>query len=402
VPQFRYRARDKAGALIIGETEAKSEDELKESLSSEGMIPLSVKKKGGFSIDAIKSLFSRVKDEELMVFVRQFYTLFKAGISMNTIFTTLIKQSKDGTLRNALVRIRSDVTSGSTLAKAFGKHPKVFNELFVAMLMAGEEAGILEDVLKQLSTLLQKEFEIKKNIKSATLYPKIVVTVLVGVVIFMMMVIIPKFMAFYNYYDATLPLPTLMLISISNFFRNFWYIALVAFGVGILFSHRYLSTKTGRFKFDRMRLNLPVFGALNHKVANARFGHIMSSLYRSGLAMPRCLEVVANVIGNEAFARQVRQVRDDVQKGATLSEAMSRQVYFEIAMVETAAVGERSGSLDDMLSTVADHYDLEVSHTIKNLTTLLEPIMLVAIFGMVLLVALAIFLPIWNISSIVG
>lgn len=403
MPTYRYKARDKSGELITGEIEAISAEELKESLYREGMIPISVMTAGSsFSLDAITSKFHRVKDEDMMIFVRQFYTLFKAGVSMDTILATLSKQITSAPLLNAVVRARSDIAAGATLAQAFGRHPTVFNELFVSMLSAGEEAGILEKVLKQLSELIQKEYEIRKNVKSATLYPKIIITVLIGAVTFLMMFVIPKFTVFYAKYGAELPLPTKIMIGASDFFRGYWYIALgIVVALYVLY-RKYNATPSGRMKLDRLRFQIPVFGSLNLKVANARFGHIMSALYSSGLAMPRSLEVVANIIGNEAYAREVRQIRDDIHRGATLSEAMQRRTYFPPVVVETTAVGERAGALDEMLATVADHFDLEVSHMIKNLTTLLEPLLLVGIFGMVALLALAIFLPIWNLSRVVG
>lgn len=208
MPIFRYKARDKSGVLVSGEIEASSSEGLKESLFREGMIPLVVRRKGaGISADAIRMYLYRTKDEDLMIFVRQFYTLFKAGVSMDTIFGTMSKQVSSSILRNAIIRIRSDIASGATLAQAFGRHPHIFDELFVAMLAAGEEAGILEDVLKQLSELLQKEFEIRKSVKGATLYPKIILTVLIGAIVFLMSFVVPKFTEFYGRYNAELPLP---------------------------------------------------------------------------------------------------------------------------------------------------------------------------------------------------
>ncbi|MBU4484137.1 type II secretion system F family protein, partial [bacterium] len=190
--------------------------------------------------------------------------------------------------------------------------------------------------------------------------------------------------------------------NVSKFTRAYWYLVLGAMG-GIYFAFmRYHKSRTGKLKLDQLKFQLPVFGDLTMKIANSRFGHILSALYKSGLPMPRCLEVVAKVVGNEAFSREVLRIRDNIQKGATLSEAMARESLFPPVMVETTAVGERAGSLDEMLDTIADHYDLEISHTIKNLTTLLEPLLLVGIFGMVTVLALAIFLPIWNLSQVVN
>ncbi len=404
MPTFYYRARDKEGKLVSGEVEASSAEELKEGLFHEEMIPLVVRelKVGGISIEAVTRIFKRVKHEDLMVFTRQFYTLFKAGVSMDTILSSMAKQVGSVVLKNALVRVRADVAAGATLAQALARHPRIFDELYTSMIAAGEEAGILEDVLRQLSTLLEKDFEIKKGVKNAMLYPKIVITVLVLAIGFLMTYVVPKFTAFYGHYGAALPLPTLILITASNFVRGYWYVVLGVITLAIILFVRYYRTKTGRYKIDSFRLQMPVFGQLNQKVAAARFSRILAALYKSGLHMPRCLEVVAGVIGNEAFAREVREVKDDIQKGATLSESMGRRKYFPGVMVETASVGERAGALDELLTTIVDHYDLEVSYTVKNLTTLLEPLLLIGIFGMVLLLALAIFLPIWNMSSVIS
>jgi len=349
----------------------------------------------------ITDFFKRVRHEDLMIFTRQFYTLFKAGVSMDTILSSMSKQISSKALRNALIKIRSDVGAGSTLSQAFSRHPTIFNELYVSMLVAGEEAGILEDVLKQVTTLLEKDFEIQKGVKNATLYPKIVLTVLVLAVVFLMSYVVPKFSSFYGHYSAELPLPTLILISISNFVRNFWFIVLGIVGAVFFLFGRFYRTKTGKYKIDKLRFQIPVFGMLNQKVANARFARILAALYRSGLRMPRCLEVVANVIGNDAFAREVMELRDYIQKGATLSEAMAKETYFPGIIIETTSVGERAGALDELLMTIAEHFDLEVQYNIRNLTALLEPLLLIGIFGMVLLLALAIFLPIWNMSTVV-
>ena len=401
---FYYRARDQSGVLVTGEIEAASAEELKDGLFHEGMIPLQVKEltKNGFSLEAISELFNRVTAEELMVFTRQFHTLFKAGVSMDTILVTMAQQVKGSKLAHALIRIRADLSAGASLAQAFGRHPKIFSELYTSMLAAGEEAGILEKVLGNLSELLQKEFEIQKNIKGAVLYPKIVVVVLILAIAFLMTFVVPQFIGFYGRYGADLPLPTKILIGASTFTTKYWYIALSSVGTVIFLWRRFYNTNVGRLKVDKLRFTLPVFGALNMKVANARFGHITSALYSSGLAIPRCLEVVAKVIGNVAYGLEVRKICDEIKRGATLSEAMSRQNYFSPVIIETTAVGEKTGALDEMLSAVASHYDLEVNHTVKNLTTLLEPVMLVGIFAVVALLALAIFLPIWNLSDAIG
>jgi len=404
MPTFRYKARDKDGILITGEIEANSAEELKEGLFREKMIPIDVREvtSTSFSFKDITQWFNRVKPDEIMLFTRQFYTLFKAGVSMDTILATMVKQLQGNTLCNALIRVRSDVASGASLAQAFGRHPRIFNEMYVSMLAAGEEAGILEEVLSNLSGLLQKDYEIQKSVKGATLYPKIVLFVLTAAIIFLMTFVIPKFVQFYGRYGAELPLPTQILIGFSSFMRNYWYVMLGVVLIIVISYKRFYATKVGRLKIDTLRFKMPVFGQLFLKVSNSRFGHILSALYSSGLSMPRSLEVVSNVIDNYAYALEVKKVKEGIQKGSSLSEALAEQTYFPPVVVETTAVGERAGALGEMLSTVAEHYDIEVAQTVKNLTTLLEPILLVGIFGMVTLLALAIFLPMWNMSSVIG
>lgn len=404
MPVYVYRARNEKGELVSGQLEAEDAGSVKKMLFEQGLIPLSARagSLGGLTLASINQLFIHVKAEEMIVFTRQFYTLFKAGVSIDIILRTLSKQIRNKPLQEAVEQVQKDVAGGSSLSQAFAKHPRVFNELYVSMIQAGEDAGILEHTLNELTRLIEKEDEIKRSVKSATLYPKIVIGVLLLSVFALMTIVVPKFTQFYTHYGSDLPTPTQIMITTSNFMRSYWYVLLLAGGVMMWLYNRYYSTKSGRFAIDTLRFKLPVFGFLLTKICNARFSHILSALYRSGFPMPRALDVAARVIGNEAFALQVLHIRDSIQKGSSLADAMSREELFPPIMIETTAVGERTGALDDMLQALATHYDLEVSHTIKNLTTLLEPVLLIFIFGMVTTLALSIFLPIWQMSSIVS
>lgn len=401
--RFSYRARDEKGALVTGEVESASADVVMEELGQRGMVPLQVNeiKAGSISLEGISRWFNRVKAEELMVFTRQFYTLFKAGVSIDTILDTLTKQSLGKAMAEAIEQIRNDVRKGASLSQAFRQHPHVFDELYVSMVAAGEEAGILEQTMAELVKLIEKEDSIRRSIKSAMFYPKIVVFVLVCSVVTLMAFVVPKFESFFAHFKAELPLPTRIVIASSHFIRDYWYIAALIVGVLWFLFRRYSMTKSGRYTLDRLKFQLPVFGPLNLKVACARFGHILGALYKSGLPMARGLDVVANVIGNEAYAMEVKLIRDDLQRGMGLAESMRQRSYFPQIVIETTAVGERTGALDEMLEAIAEHFDLEVTHTIKNLTALLEPILLVGIFAVVAVVALAIFLPIWGMSEAV-
>ncbi|OGQ47882.1 MAG: hypothetical protein A3H42_03170, partial [Deltaproteobacteria bacterium RIFCSPLOWO2_02_FULL_46_8] len=397
-----YRARDQRGILVTGHLEGLASEIIKGVLSEQGLIPLSVKlvQRKSEWIPQIR-FFKKVKDEEIVLMTRQFYTLFKAGMSMESLLGTLSRQTKNKTLQETLQRIQTDISQGSTLAKAFAKHPKIFNDLYISMLQAGEEAGILEMVLKNLAELLQKEVEIKAGVKSATLYPKIVIVVLTVAITVMLTWVIPEFAKFYAHYKATLPLPTRILLGMSHILRYYgWIVALIGIGIYLIL-HRYYQPPRGKFRIDQFRWNLPVFGSLSQKIANSRFAYILAALYQSGLSITKSLGLVEKVIDNEVMAKDMRLIRAQIEKGQSIAESMRGATSFTPMLIEATAIGEKTGSLDDMLHSLGEHYDIEIHHMIKNLTTLLEPLLLVLIFGMVALFALAIFLPIWNLSGAV-
>lgn len=401
---FNYRARDSQGILVTGHQDALTSDEVKEFLANQGLIPISVSK-GGQSWDfpGVQRFFQkRVKSDEILVMTRQFHTLFKAGMSMEGVLGTLERQTANKTLKEALQRIRANVSSGTSLSKAFGEYERIFGELYVSMLAAGEEAGILQEVLVNLCELLEKEMMIKSSVKSAILYPKIVIFVLVVASVVIMTFVVPKFASFYAHFKAELPLPTRILMGMSHLLTDYWYVALSASLLGWLAYHKYARTVRGRVKVGAFQLKMPVFGPLNVKVSNARFCHILSALYRSGLPINRCLEITARTIENGAFLRDIEVLIGEVTQGRMISEGMKACHYFTPVIIDATAVGETTGALDEMLGAIGGHYDVEVQHTVKNLATLLEPFLLIVIFGMVTLFALAIFLPIWSMSSIVN
>lgn len=402
MPLFSYRARDQRGILVTGYLEGLASEIIKGVLSEQGLIPLSVKlvQRKSEWIPQF-SFFKKVKDEEIVLMTRQFYTLFKAGMSMESLLGTLSRQTKNKTLQETLQRIQTDISQGSTLAKAFAKHPKIFNDLYISMLQAGEEAGILEMVLKNLAELLQKEVEIRAGVKSAMLYPKIVIFVLTIAISVMLVWVIPEFAKFYAHYKATLPLPTRILLGMSHILRYYgWIVALLGIGIYVVL-HRYYQTPRGKFRIDQFRWKMPVFGSLSQQIANSRFAYILAALYQSGLSITKSLGLVEKVIDNEVMAKDMRLIRAQIEKGQSIAESMRGATSFTPMLIEATAIGEKTGSLDDMLHSLGEHYDIEIHHTIKNLTTLLEPLLLVLIFGMVALFALAIFLPIWNLSGAV-
>lgn len=400
---FTYKARDMNGLVVMGQIDGDTIEVIRDKLAERGLIPISVSKGANrIAQEAnLKNLFQTVSNEELMLFTRQVHTLFKAGMDIETLLSTLAAQTRNKFFADSINRIKTDVAAGSSLSRAFGQHPKVFNELYTNMLATGEEAGILDQSLAQLCTLIEKEYTLKSSVKSAMLYPKIVIFVLCGAFITMMTFVVPKFAKFFAHFNAELPLPTRLMIGMSEFLVNYWYIALMAFG-GLVFAFKkWTSTTKGRFIWDKLKWKLPIFGPLGQKVANARFANIIASLYKAGLPITRGLEITSKTIGNEVFSQEVMTVKADVEKGKSISEAMRDKGNFSPLIVEATAIGEKSGALDEMYTAIGGHYDQEVQHTLKNLTTLIEPLLLFMVFGMVTVFALAIFLPMWSLSKVV-
>lgn len=406
MPLFNFKARDSNGLLVTGEREAESSQDIVNQLEDQGLIPISVasgKKSFGsdFSLSSLKDvkLFEGVKAEELILFTRQFYTLFKAGMDIESILETLGKQVKNEYFADVLGRIKNDVAAGSNLSRAFAQHPKVFSDLYCSILASGEEAGILEQSMEQLSTLLEKSHKLTQAIKAATLYPKIVVVVLIGGIVAVMLKVIPSLKSFFDSFDAELPFATRLLMGISDFFVSYWHVMFVVSAILVVAYKKWSVTPKGRAVIDKIAWKLPVFGELGKKVGNARFTNTLAALYKSGIPITRALEITASVVDHYHFGQAILSVRSDVEKGRSISDSMRNQELFNPIVVEATAIGERSGAMDDMYFSIAKHYDDEVDVMVKNLSTLLEPVLLGVVFGMVALLMFAIFMPLMGISK---
>jgi len=394
---FAYKAYNAKGGLITGALDGEDADGIKRQLAQQNLIPVSVVKNAkNIEFNFFKP---KLKTAELVLFTKQFHTLFKAGMGMDTILSTLGKQATHKGFSQALETIRTDIAQGSSLVMAFKKHPFFFNELYVNMLASGEEAGILEDVLGQLGNLLEKDSAVQHGVKGALLYPKIVMVVLVLATVVIMTVVMPSFVKFFASFNAELPLPTRMMMATSDFMVNYWYVLILTSFVSYQLYKRYYATPKGHYIIDKLSYKVPVFGELSLKVANARFANILASLYRSGVPVTKALNITGRTIDNEAFMRDVRLLQAEVERGRSIADAMRELTYFSIIIVEATAIGERSGALDNMLKSIGDHYDMEIGHMVKNLSTLIEPIMLGLVGMIVAVFALAIFLPIFGMSN---
>jgi len=397
MPQFAYRVRNYEGELITGQAEAQDRGALQRNLEGQGFIPISVTEvRQAFDIGKLKAYFETVTPEDLIIFTRQLGTMYRAGIPFVRSMRAVNEQTGSETLKKVMDKVRADVEKGETFAKALSRHPKVFNELYVSMVEAGEAGGVLDEILERLSTLLEKDAEIKSKIKSATLYPKIVVGALIAAVAILVTFVIPKFATLYGNFKVALPLPTRVLVSISVIFSKYWYIMAVI-AIAAVFSFQFfIKTGTGRAWWDRVRLKFPIFGPLSLKASMSRFSMILGTLTRSGIPILMALEISGRAVGNVIITSEVERVRNEIRGGRPLALPMEESGLFPPMMTQLVSVGEETGKLDEMLLRVADHLSTEVDYTIRNMSTLLEPMLLSVIFGMVLFLALALFLPMWD------
>lgn len=402
MPSFIYKARDKYGALVTGSLEAASMEEIESSLDKLGLIPIRVAVAvPSLRFPDLKRYFEKVPQQETIVFSRQLATLFGAGVPLTKALYTLERQSAVAPFRRIVKTLREDIEAGSSLAAALRKHPVVFTELYASMIEAGEAGGILEEVLRRLASMLEKNSENRARIKSATLYPKIVVVGLAVAVFILMSFVVPRFSQLYSSFRIDLPLPTRMLIAISGFALMYWYFFLT--GVLAVFAALKAFLRTGRGKdlWDRSVIKIPVFGPIILKSILSRFSRVLGSLYRSGLPILQSLDIVSRAVDNRLIAAEVKRIEQEVRAGKPLSMELGRSGQFPPIVVQMVAVGEETGNLDEMLDKVSEYYDQEVASSIRNLASTLEPVLLALIFAVVLFLALAIFLPMWDIIKVV-
>lgn len=397
MPAYSYKGRTQSGEVISGVIDAPTPEAVAYQLFSKGYIPIKIQAE-----EDIKSsykgwqLFDRVKAEDLIIFSRQLATLVTSGISFLRSLDTLSEQTKSRKLRKIIEEIRKDIEGGSSFSEALSKSPKVFSPLYVSMVKVGEEGGVLDDILERLASLLEHESLTKARMKAATRYPTIVIIAITIAFFVLTTFVVPKFAALYQSSKVELPLPTRILIFINKTIRTYWPLIIAAVA-GIVFAlRRYIKTPSGRWNWDKLKLRIPIIGPVVEKTVMSRFARIFSTLYRSGIPMLHTLDVVSGTLGNVIIARAVEVIKESVREGKGLAHPMAGTMVFPPMVTQMVAVGEETGALDNMLVKVSDYYDLEVEYAIKNLSTTLEPVLLLLLAGVILFLALGIFLPIWD------
>ena len=401
MPAYKYKARDKFGKAVIGVMEAPSYQTVAGQLDNLDYIPVSIREeKRDIYFSGILDRLRATTLDDLILFNRQLSTLFSAGVPLLAALDVLAEQTENRRMKEVIGAVRRDVEGGGTLSDALSKHPKVFSQLYISMIRAGEVGGLLDAVLDRLASLAEYEKDTKARIKAATRYPKFVVTTISLAFVILMTFVVPRFAAMFSRFEATLPLPTRIMIGISHIFRDYWFVMLMAISLIALGFYRYTNTKWGRLRWDGLKLRIPVFGLLFLKIAMSRFTHILGMLMRSGVPILDTLEIASATIGNTVISKAVEKLRESVREGRGLSQPLKESGVFTPIVVQMISVGEQSGKLEEMMAKVSQHYDLEVEYTIKNLSTLIEPVLIITIGGMVLFLALAIFLPMWDMASV--
>jgi len=402
MPVYAYRGRAPGGRLVLGQMEAVAPDVVASKLRRLRILPTSVEENPQPLGLRIRGFGRRVKDKDLAVFTRQIATMLNAGLPLVQCLEVLASQQPKKRFKTALTEIRDDLEAGSTLAGALKRHPKVFSALFSAMIEAGEAGGFLDTTLNRLAVYIEKTMALRRKVKGALIYPAVVVTVAVSVVIFLLIYVIPTFESLFEGYGAALPLPTQIVLEVSRLVRTHLVAGLTAFGVGVLCLRFYYKTERGKRAVDGILLRVPVFGELIRKVAVAKFTRTLGTLVSSGVPILNGLQITAKTAGNKVVEEAVLQTRSSIAEGKTIAEPLKASKVFPPMVVQMISVGERTGALDAMLAKIADFYEAEVEQTVANLTTLLEPLMIVFLGVVVGGIVIAMYLPIFKLVTVVG
>ena len=398
---YDYKVRDRSGKLVSGQLMGDSETLVLQKLREQGMTPVEVKKATTGLKTEITLRPGRVKLKELSVFCRQFATMVNSGLPILRALAILSEQTVSKELAKVLTLVRMDVEQGSSLSGALQKHPKAFNDLFVAMVRAGETGGVLDDVLIELADTIETEVELRRKIKSAMTYPVVVVILVMGIMAAMLLFIVPQFETIYASLNSKLPLPTRILLGASQALRKYWWLVIGGSVAGHWAFGRYKKTPSGRYRVDVFKLKVPVFGPLFHKVALARFSSTFGMLLKSGVPILQAMDIVKDTVNNKVIAKAVDDVKGSIREGESIAKPLARHAVFPPMVVQMLAVGEETGAVDTMLEKVAKFYNAEVEATVDALTSLIEPLLIAVIGGAVGAAVVALYMPMFNIINLI-
>ncbi|MBI9089051.1 MAG: type II secretion system F family protein [Desulfobacterium sp.] len=404
---YTYTAINENGNDISGEVDAESTELAQQIIVNRGHIPESVKKKSGASqnqsdfMTRLTDAMTPVKPRELILFTKQFKTMIQAGVSMLQILSIMEAQTENKRLRRIISQMSEDIREGASLSMAFDKHEKVFSPLYCSMMQAGESSGSLPDVLERLIYIIEHEHKVKSDIKAAMRYPMIVCCFLGVAFTVLLTFVIPKFVGIFKSAGIDLPLPTKICMFLYSGLSNYWHVMLIATGVSIFVLAKILKTEKGKYVRDRTLMATPLIGPLFVKSAMSRFASIFAILQSSGVTVLESMDILTNTIANAAITREFVKVKELLTEGRGISEPLRKAKYFTPMVINMVAIGEESGNLDEMLQEIAVHYDSEVEYSTKSLSEAVGPLLTVGLAAVVGFFALAIFLPMWDLTKMV-
>jgi general secretion pathway protein F len=409
VPAFEYKALDGAGKKVSGVMDADNPKAVRSQLRKQGLFPTDVKEQksgqktsgDGLNIEInFSKYFERVSAQELAEMTSQMETLLRTSVDIVETLQILADQTENNMLRLALVEICDDVKKGTALSKSMEKHPKIFNNLYVSLVEVGQETGRLDEILGRLREYTAKMVDLQQKVIKAISYPLLTMMISGAVVVGIFVGVIPRIRKLFDTFGATLPLPTQIVLFISDFMINRWYIPVILVGMFVYGFPKWLKTEDGRRKFDAFLLKLPFFGNLFRMISTSRFSRTLATLLRGGLPLADALRIAENVLGNVILAEIVKEATESIVKGGSFAGPLEKSKQFPPLLVRMIAVGERTGEMEHMLVEAADAYDQRVDTKLNSLASVIEPFMMVGLGGIVLLIGSSVLLPLLNMSAL--
>lgn len=399
---FAYKVRDRSGKIFTGSMEGENRISVVSRLREMDYFITSVsEKKKNILFTRQITLFQSIKLRDLTIFYRQFATMVNAGLTLVNSLDILTEQVENKALANNIKVVKSDVEAGSTLADAMAKFPRVFSELYISMVRAGEIGGVLDDILLKIADLMEKDYALRQKIKTAMSYPSFVAGAAILMTIFMLTFILPQFVGIFAQFGGELPALTQFFVTLTYLFNKYWYIFFMVFAALVAAFLAYIKTPNGKLNFDKFKLNAPIFGEINRKGAIARFTRILGTLIKSGVPILEALSVSSNAIGNLVISAAVLGAKTKIKEGQSISGPLAASGVFPPMVTQMIMVGEESGELEEMLINVAKFYDQEVDRTVDNLTSIIEPLMMVFIGLTIGTMIIAMYLPIFNMVNLI-
>ena len=389
---------------MAGIVDGNSAEAVASELLGQSITPLTIEAQNAVDADVFAAIGEKLRRkhvdlDELIIFCRQMYSLAKAGVPIIRAIAGLGESNRNLYFREVLQKVRSDLEGGVSMAVALNAHPKVFGTLFVSMISVGENTGQLDQAFRQLASYLELERETRKRIKQATRYPLFVLSAMAVALTVINLFVIPAFSKVFAQFQAQLPLPTRILIATSQFFQDYWWLLALLLGGSLYAFFKWIETEAGALKWDQLKLRLPIVGGIFERIALARFTRTFAMMYKAGVPLLQTLSINSASVGNKYIGQAILGMRESVERGEALTRSASASGLFTPLVLQMMAVGEETGALDDLFVEVADFYEQEVDYDLKQLADAIEPILIVAMGVMVLILALGVFLPMWELAS---